>query len=118
MVPTGMLRDGSLRSPESEMPTSMPVTAGKKTANTTQNETPSPLASPAVGALMSPQPPAKNDTRAATRTARMPNWILSAKSAPTYAITTNASATPVARSCGSRPAMNGTTDIASTKPMM
>ncbi len=100
------------------MPTSIPVTAGKNTAKTIQKLIPSVNCGVRFGSTKSPQPPVKNEMSAATRIARMPYWIFSAKSAPTHAMTTNTSATTVAMTAGLYAAKNGSAETASVKPMM
>ncbi len=80
IVPSGSERPGFLRLPERAIPASMPVTAGKKTAKTTQNDsfsgTMATGAKPSAGA-----DPAKNEINDSAIAAMIRNWVLSARSA-------------------------------------
>ena len=107
-----------MRSPDMPSPESMPVTAGKNTANTGQKPNGAGTSDGAGDANPSGVPPRKNDTSEKAIAAMMKYWDLSARSADSEETVASTASVTSPTVCGSQADTTGSRDLtsASAKP--
>ena len=116
-VPTGMEREGSLRSPDMLTPAIIPVTAGKNRAKTDQKGAGSVRADPHISISEDSRGlPKKKETSEKTIAAMMKYWVRTAKLADLTATTVTRMVVPRAIAVALRVGKAVTT--LSAKPMV
>ena len=101
-VPTGMARLGSSRSPDMLTPAMIPVTAGKKTANTTQNPSERAADAPNISiSVASSGFPKTRETSETTMAVMITYWALIATAADFSARSATRTVTTSATVCWS-----------------